>query len=236
MSNLLSKKIIKNKHNLVLHFNARKHKNVINKFANKSGLVYFGYVNQHSDDHKIIRGLTVSTKHVDDNYCIGSIGDYNVSLVDRSDIVSHPNGSIKLFSWIIMSFDLLTEKPIPHFFIQSNNKKDQAYDALFSTFPNMKPIIFGTFESYSSDFASRFSVFTRPTKSVEIEHMIDAKTAMTLAAHFWPFSAEQHDNVLYIYSNSERITIEMLDTMLESGLWLAGHIDNQTEQLEIQTD
>lgn len=47
---------------------ARSRGAVLKKFAHKIGLVYFGVVDQHQDDHEVIRGLTVSTTHRDDHY------------------------------------------------------------------------------------------------------------------------------------------------------------------------
>ncbi|HMH69872.1 MAG TPA: hypothetical protein VK502_00580, partial [Candidatus Saccharimonadales bacterium] len=41
------------------------HKRVFMQFADKIGFVYFGYVNQRSDDHRLVRGLTVSSNHRD---------------------------------------------------------------------------------------------------------------------------------------------------------------------------
>lgn len=208
-----------------LRINNRKHKSVISKFADKVGLVYFGYVNQHSDDHKVVRGFTVSSSHHDGHYCVGSVGGYSVSVVDRSDNVSQPDGSTKLHNWLIMAFDLHTKKPIPHFFIGAKGNDSHACDALFSTFPNMKEVDLGTFEAYSPEFKTRYSIFARPAKSVEVEGIIDAKASMVIGAHLWPLLVEQHENVLYIYANDQRITSTLLDTMLENGLWLAGHID-----------
>jgi len=231
MISVIGKKIKYSKNKIYLHINSKTHKNIINKFANKVGLVYFGYVNQHSDDHRIIRGLTVSTKHVDNNYCIGSVGEYNVAVVDRSDILSHPKESSKLYNWLIMSFDLHTNIPIPHFFIKANNIDDKPFKALFTSYPNMKKINLGTFEKYSSEFTSRFTIYARPAKSEDVEQLLDAKSSMTLGAHLWPFSVEQHDNTLYIYASNSKISISMMETMLENGLWLAGYLDSQSKQI-----
>ena len=91
----------------------------------------------------------------------------------------------------------------------------------------MKPIKFGTFEKYSPDFISRFSVYARPAKSVDVENIIDAKVSMTLGAHLWPYSVEQHNNVLYIYCSDGKLSQGLLETMLENGLWLADYIDSK---------
>ena len=77
-------------------------KRIVNQFADEFGLVYFGYVSQRSDEHHIVRGMTVSTNHHDDHYCIGTFDTYDVVFVERSDTLR--NG--KKHQWHIMEFDL----------------------------------------------------------------------------------------------------------------------------------
>lgn len=214
---------------IYLRLKNRNLRHIVSKFADKSGLVYFGYVNQNSDDHKVVRGLTVSSSHHDNHYCVGSVGGYNVTLVDRSDYVWQSNTSSKLHNWFIVSIDLQTKQPIPHFFVGAKNHDLNPFNALFSTFPNMKELELGIFEKYDSEFTSRFSIYGRPAKSNDIQHIVTAEIAKILGVHFWPFSAEQHDNVLYLYSTNQRITSSLLETMLENGLWLASHLDSQAE-------
>lgn len=207
----------------------RSHKHIISKFAEKVGLVYFGFVNQHSDEHKVVLGLTVSSTHQDNHYCTGSIGGYNLSIVDRSDYRHEPDGSTVLYNWTIFAFDLHTKMSIPHFFIGAQNRDLQPFAALFSTFPNMKEIEFGANKNYNSEFTSRFSIYARPAKSAEIQKILSAKITKVLGAHLWPFSVEQHNGVLYLYSTNERITPGLIDTMMENGLWLAGQLDLQPD-------
>ena len=127
----------------------RPNKRVISKFADRVGLVYFGFVNQHSDDHKIIRGLSVSPTHRDHNYCNGSVGGYNISVVDRINYVKLPDKSSNVHNLLIMTFDLHVKKAMPHFFIQAKNHNLNPYNPLFITYPNMKEVELGTFEKYS---------------------------------------------------------------------------------------
>ena len=201
------------------NLNHRKRKHIISKFADKVGLVYFGFVNQHSDDHKVVRGLTVSPSHQDNNYSVGTVSGYNVTIVDRSDE----------FNWLIMSFELHTKQPMPHFFIGPKNHNLESFSALFSTFPNMKDVKLGTFENYNEEFLNRFTLFARPGKSIEVERLLTAGITRTLGAHLWPLSVEQHNNVLYIYADNAHVTPHLLDSMLKNGLWLAAVLDSQSE-------
>jgi hypothetical protein len=202
---------------------------VFSGFAKRVGIVYFGFVNQHSDDHKLVRGLTVSSTIKDNNYCVGTVEDYNLSVVDRSDYTVEPDKSEVLNNWIIFAFELQSKVAIPHFFIGAKNRNLQPYHSLFSTFPNMKEVVLGVFETYSPDFTNRFSIYARPAKSTDVQNIIDAKVSSVLAAHFWPMCVEQHDNILYLYSDNERISTSQLERMLKNGLWLAGQLDKQTE-------
>lgn len=209
--------------------NTRVRKRAIIKFCEKTGLVYLGSVNQHSDDHQIVRGFTVSSSHIDNNYSVGSVGGYNITIVDRSDAVWQPDGSIAMYNWLIMSFDLHTKQDTPHFFLNANNHSSKPYEMFFRTFPAMKAVHLGTFENYGTEFTSRFSIYTQPSISIEVERLFPASTAMVLGAHFWPLSAELHEGKLYVYSDEKRVTACLLEAMLESGLWLTEQLDLQSE-------
>jgi hypothetical protein len=199
------------------------------KFAEKTGLVYFGSVSQHSDEHKIVRGFTVSSSHQDRHYSVGSVGGYDTILVDRNDAVWQSDGSIAIYNWLIIAIDLHTERDIPHFFLHANRRSSKAYETLFTAFPAMKEIHLGTFDRYSPEFTSRFSLYSQPSVSIEVERLFPSDITRVLGAHFWPLSVEQYESILYIYSDGKRVTPSLLNAMLENGLWLAGHLDSQVE-------
>jgi len=216
----------------LLRLRTRARRNIISRFAKKVGLVYFGSVSQKKDEHKVVRGLTLSSSHKDDHFCVGSIDDYDITIVDRTDRVWQPDKTKKLFNWVIISIELHSEKRIPHFLIGAHGHDIEPFAALFNTFPNMKELNPGTFEEYNDDFLIRFTMYARPAKATDVEIMIPAATAKILGAHFWPFSAEQHDNILYVYADNKNITSGILDTMLQNSLWLAKSLDKQAEELE----
>jgi hypothetical protein len=200
-------------------------KGIISKFAEKIGLLYFGTVSQHSDEYRVIRGFTASSTHHDNHFCVGTVGGYDVSVVDRSDVRHAPDGSIASLNWLIFAFELKTPTAIPHFFVSSNNTDQKPYVPLLSTNPNLKEVVLGNIEMYDKDFTTRFTVYCQPSKSLDIYEIITPELARVVAAHFWPLRVEQYENTLYIYSTHEKITSSLLETMLENGLWLAGQID-----------
>jgi len=213
-------------HNVI---NSRYRRRVISRFADKLGLVYFGNVDQLSDDYEVVRGFTVSSSHQDNHYCVGSVDDHDIAVVDRDYAVWQTDGSVSIYHWLIVAIDLHTKQDIPHVFISAHNNDIKPYSAFFVANHTMREINLGTFETYDRDFTSRFSIYSQPSESIEVERLFPASCARVLAAHFWPLSIEIKDGYLYIYSDDKKITSNVLDTMLESGLWLANHLDIQSE-------
>lgn len=209
--------------------NLRTSKRIVAKFAEKMGFVYFGTVNQHRDDHHIVRGFSVSSTHQDSHYSIGSVDDYDVTLVDRTDTVRGQNGKKYSCNWLIIEIDLHTLQDIPHIFIGARNHDPKPYYTLFTTFPALKEVDLGTFEPYGTEFTSRFAIYAKPTQAIQVERLIPAPTARVIGAHFWPFSAEIHERTIYMYADNERVTASLLEALLEDGVWLAKHLDNQAE-------
>lgn len=209
--------------------NNRKRRRIIAKFADKIGLINFGPVNQISDEHKVVRGFTVSSSHKDASYCVGTIDDYNITIVDRKDAVLQTNGKTANYQWLVMAFELHTDKDLPHLFIGAHDKNPKPYELLFGTFPALQPVTLGTFENYHQDFTSRYTISSRHDQSIEIERLFPDNITRIIGEHFWPLSAEHHEGVLYIYSDKQNITPNLLGVMIENGLWLAGHLDRQAE-------
>jgi len=208
------------------------YRGMIKKFADRAGLIYFGYIDPSSDGHKPIKGFTVSVSHTDNHQCIGTINGYDVNIIHRNDVDTHGRTHL-VCDWLIMTIDLHTDHPIPHFLIGANNQDMRAFEHLFSSFPNMHPIDICENEKIADDeFRTRFKVYARPAKSSDIESLFTIDARRYVSAHLWPLSVEQHDNVLYIYALNENIHPRVLDAMLENGLWLAAHLDRNAGSSE----
>ncbi len=206
---------------------SRIRKNTITHFAEKVGFVYFGSVDQHHDDHHIIRGLTVSASHRDNHYSVGSFDGYDVSLVDRLDSLKSNNGRLKTLNWLIFEIDLHNGKDIPHIFLGDHTQKKSSYEKLFTVFPALQPVPVGTFEKYSDEFTKRYNLFASPSYYIETERYFTTDITRTIAAHFWPLAIEVSDGTLYIYADNQTLTSHLLETMLKNGLWLARKLDAQ---------
>lgn len=208
---------------------SRLRKRAIIRFTEKVGFVYFGSVDQHHDDHHIIRGLTVSSSHRDNHYSVGSFDDYDVSLVDRLDAIESLGGQYKTYNWLILEIDLHNGTDIPHIFLGAHTHKNSSYAKLFTAFPVLQPVPLGTFEKYSEEFTKRYNLFASPSNFIEVERYFTTETTRTIAAHFWPLAIEISEGALYIYADNQTITVHLLETMLKNGLWLAGKLDDQAE-------
>lgn len=206
-------------------------KRVIARFAKLNNLAYFGSVDQRHDEHRVVRGFTVSSTHIDNNYCVGPINGYDVTIIDRNDIELKSDSSVVYKNWLVMAFDLHTRQDTPHLLINSNNHDNGAFNSFFSIYPLLSKINFGTFEDYSQDFTNRFSVYSLLTDSIKIERLFPADSARVLGAHFWPLSAELADGILYVYADDIKLSISTLEAMSQNGLWLANLIDEQIENI-----
>jgi len=205
-----------------------KRKRAVMNFAKKFGFVYFGHVDQHDDEHHVIRGLTVSSSHQDEGYSVGSFDGYDVSVVDRYDVIQTPNKTIKTHRWAIIEIDLHEGKDVPHIFLGSHEHTDSSYSKLFTSVHTMQSIPLGTLENHSEEFMRRYSLFSAPTQFIDVERLFTAEVTRTIAAHFWPLAVEIIDGSLYVYSDTLNLTASVLEAMLKNGLWLAQQIDERT--------
>lgn len=201
---------------------------VIRRFVKKLGLVYFGAVDQHRDDHQVVRGLTISTSHQDNHYAVGSYNDYDVSVVDRSDAVRQADGVIR-HTWFIMQIDLKSTRQLPHVFLKPNNHNSESYQRLFTAFGSLQPINTLLVGQHGSEFHDRYQLYAVPTHTQEAERYFSHTVTQQIASRFWPYAIELFDNKLYIYDTEVSLNETRLQMILESGVWLAETLDELAE-------
>jgi hypothetical protein len=206
---------------------SRSRRTAIIKFSAKFGFVYFGHVDQHDDEHHVIRGLTASSSHQDEHYSVGSFDGYDVSLVDRYDIISHPTRALRTHRWLIFEIDLHNGKDLPHVFLGGHSSSGTSYEKLFTSLPSLQPVPLGTFGMHSDEFTKRYSFYAAATQFIEVEKIFSVEITRTIAAHFWPLSVELYEGSLFIYSDNKTVSGSLLETMLKNGLWLAAQIDER---------
>lgn len=214
---------------------SRLHKRVFMQFAEKVGLVYFGYVDQQSDEHRLVRGLTVSARHRDNHYCIGSYEGYDMTLVERSDTIHFPGKPSRTHNWIIMTFDLHTSRDLPHIFLGLHAHNETFYAQLFTKFSSLTQVPLGRFGQHDAQFTKRYALYTEPAHMIAAEQLFHPALTKVIAEAFGTFTAEIADDCVYLYAEHNRPTLHLLERMLKSGLWLTKAIDAsllQSENLE----
>jgi hypothetical protein len=204
---------------------SRLHKRTFMQFAEKAGLVYFGYVDQRSDEHRLIRGLTVSANHRDNHYCIGDFGGYDVMLVERTDTIRFPGKPTRTHNWIIMTFDLHASSDVPHVFLGLHTHSETFYAHLFTKFSHLSRVPLGTFGAYDPAFVNRYAIYTEPAQSLAAERLFDQVITKTIADHFGSLTIEITEGCLYLYAEHQRPTVALLEKMIKYGVWLAQSID-----------
>lgn len=204
-------------------------RNIIH-FAEKMGFVYFGSVNQHADDHHIIRGLTVSSSHKDDNYAVGSLDGYDISLVNRADTVPDEKSILRMHTWLVFEIGLHQGIDIPHIFLEPQAQRKRSFTKLTAQ-SHMQIVPLGTLEPYSDEFLGRYHVFASPSHFIETERYFSSSVTRTLAAHFWPLAVEVSEGSLYLYASNQVVNEHLLETMLRNGIWLATKLDEAAKNL-----
>lgn len=204
------------------------HQRIFKQFANKTGLVYFGYVDQRDDDHRLIRGLTISSTHRDNHYCIGDFSGYDIMLVERVDTLRFPGKPTRRHDWIIMTFDLHTSVDVPHIFLGLHTHSELFYAHLFTKFAQLVKAPLGTFGAYDPAFTNKYALYTEPAQIVAAEMLFDQTITKTIADHFGGLTVEIVDGTLYLYAEHQRPTLALLEKMIKYGVWLAQSIDQRS--------
>jgi hypothetical protein len=207
---------------------AKSRGHIIQAFAKKLGLVYFGAVDQHLDDFEVIRGFTVSTTHQDSHYAVGGFDGYDISLVDRFDVVVDREGAQSSHRWLIMQIDLTAAEPLPHTFLLPIDPH-QSYDKLFRAYSSLQAVNTMLTGAHSPEFHGRYQLYTAPTHAMAIEEFFTPAVTQQIATRLWPHAVEIADNKLYLYTSEESLTATTLDSAVESALWLARTLDKNED-------
>jgi len=203
----------------------RKRGRILRRFCEKLGFVYFGSVDQHHDEHQVIRGLTISATHTDDHYSVGSFDGYDVSIVDRTDNMVSADSIQTRHNWLICEIKLQKAVDVPHLFLGASNHPGSAYSRLFTSFSNLQPVPLGALHQYSDEFTKRYSLFAAPAHFIDVERIVTGEVSRSLAAHFWPLTVEVYQGSVYIYADNQTISEHLLETMVSNGVWLSRIID-----------
>lgn len=207
----------------------RKRGAILRGFSKKLGLVYFGRVDQHVDDHEAIRGLTTSITHQDEHYAVGSYDGYDIAIVDRIDQISDAKGASEAAQWLILEVRLTQPNEIPHLFLQPLDGKESLYRNSLSALRHLQLIndLFG--DNYADEFHRRYQIYAAATHNMTIEEYFTPLVTQTIAARFWPVAIEVFEDKLYLYYSEASLGQKQLESLIDSALWLAQTLDERGE-------
>lgn len=214
---------------------SRLNKRVFQQFATKLGLVYFGYVDQRNDEHSLVRGVTVSTKHRDNHYCIGSYDGYDVTVVERVDTLHFPGKESKTHNWTILALDLHNRHDVPHVFMGLTTRHDTFHAHLLTKLSQFAKIHVGVLGQYEPAFIQRYELYAKPEQALTVERLFTPAVATVIATNFGHLMLEIDDGTLYIYAEGQRPTTALLEKMLQCSVWMAqvadGFKDNAIDEV-----
>lgn len=203
------------------------HRRAYQQFAEKVGFVYFGFVDQRSDEHRLIRGLTVTATHRDNHYSVGTFDGYDISLTERTDTILFPGKPPKPQEWIVMTFDLHRQVDLPHVFVGLHSHGDAFYAQLFTKFSHFHPLTLTPSMGYDAAFLQNYSVYASPAQALSAARLFDPEMTKVVAEKFNGLTIEISEGCLYVSAEHQRPSAALLDQMLKYGVWLAKTLDQQ---------
>jgi len=204
-------------------FGAAATRRLIKQFASKYNMVYFGHVDPREDEYELVRGLTVSTSHIDNHYTVGTYNAHDVILVERRNTLSFPGKPDATYRWLIAQIDL-KRTGLPHIFIDSHHHDAMFYANVFASKNGIQDLT-SYFSGVSATFASRCKLFANPAAYAQAGALITPEVAETIAQHFPQFDYEFFEDRVLVYASNATVTPATLEDMLRVGNWLAEHCE-----------
>lgn len=206
----------------------RQRGSALRRFSHTIGLVYFGTVHQHDDEHDAIRGFTASLTHKDTHYAVGTYNGFNIRVVNRFDVIRSVGNSYHEQLWTIIEIELDT-KGVPHMFFVPTGREAGEYGRIYATQPQLQPLNSTFWDTKSPEFHGRFQILASPTHAHRVETLFTSPVIVGIASRFWPHGIEIEHGKILIYITEHRLDKAVLEIALASGLWLAETIDEVTE-------
>lgn len=197
---------------------------VIRKVASHLGLVYFGALG-HDDEHEVIRGITVSTSHRDSHFATGTFDGYDISLVDRDDIIREGTSSSHR-RWAIVQVSLKRTLAVREWIFLPHDHRHHYAHAL-TGLRHLQPIDALVAVPYSPECLRRYSLMAPSHQALDVHHVITPALADLAAIKLWPHAVELKDDRLLVYITEDRLNETVLRVAIESALWLADSLDQR---------
>lgn len=212
----------------------RQTKIVYKEICERYDLVYFGSVNQHEDEHEMVRGVTLSTTHHDMHYCVGSVQGRDVIILRRTDDIALANKPAKTYSWNILQVDLRNTQ-LPHTLLDAHHHDEDFYTHLFTKFIRLTKADSSLFENHDNQFSKSFSLYT-PPDSLDVQStLLPPDTTAVIGHHFAHFDYEFFQDRLIVYAPDRKATVQLLEKMLNAGVWLANELEHNFANIHAET-
>lgn len=211
---------------------AQRTRQIIKRFADELGMVYFGYVDQHDDDYRLIRGLTASRSHEDNHYTVGSFKGYDISFVVRRDLLKYADQQTADQDWLIMTFDLKTEYELPHFYIMYHKHQEQ----LKTKFTTLTEMPRSSFVGHEPRFFDLYTIYGKLEKLQEKCQLISPAMSQGMFETFGDMSVEVSENTLYLYRTGKYPDRSELERILRAGLWMSQTLDESARECYVRFD
>ena len=200
--------------------------NVIRKFADSNGMVYFGTVNA-GDETRLIKGLTLSQTARDTHYCVGSRLGRDLMFVHRTAKLRGPNSKkLEQYDWNILQIDLAHGTLLPHLFMYGRSRYSETFKVDISTkkrdFFTIQPSFLS---GYDPLFVKRFEALIGTVYVPYFPFLIRPESAAILAHHFHAFDFECVGDELFVYFLAKQPNRAQLDLQVKAGFCLAGELE-----------
>jgi len=192
-------------------------------FTKAYDLVEFGYI-KSSDEISPIGGITLQKQRFDHFYAHGNTNGRDVSVLLREfGLSSTTKKSDETYHWVVLKFKLSVED-LPHIFIDAHHADNELYMHLIEVLGSFLHVS-DALKPINPSFTSHFHVFAKLQISFLLEKYLHDSVMQTMFEHFQNLSFEMRKNEMLVYSEYSSINYQVLDKMLQAGLWLGEQME-----------
>lgn len=205
---------------------------IMRRLADDLGLIYFGYVDQQDDEHRLVRGITASNTYSDHHYTVGTYKTYDISFVVRRDTLVYGDRRFKDHFWTILTVDLHATQDIPRAFIAHPSGQD----LMLAKFASLAPLPLNAGDPLLHKFLASRTLYGRLARERRLNILFPPHILQAYAEHAGAMSVEITDGTLYVYQTEIHPSRALLTAMLNFGIWLAQTVDAQAPLLDRSDD
>lgn len=194
---------------------------VMRKFADDLGLVYFGTASERQSDVRHIGGITTSNSHFDRHLVVGSYKGYSIAFAVRRDSIADERRAAIDYAWTILAIDLRRSPVVAPLQIL-NRAMNRLHGAKYS---QLTSIPLDRSSAQSTDFLRNFSIYGQLANRHFINQLLSDELLYSLGSQTAGISIEITEEKLYIYLDKKYPRRDSLTRVLNLGIWLAQTLD-----------